>query len=94
MATAVAIDDNAERGKKNYLLLFPSGVELDNRVFSGDSSGKININLVPMKEDSNENEFQLDLKALGVYWVVAEKHSARRITTSAGKADLKGMFSP
>ena len=59
--------------KKIYLLLFPGEITLNNRVFSGDLSGKNHKSLAPMQEAAAPNKFGIDLQSLGIYWIVAEK---------------------
>ena len=94
MASAIAIKDNLKRMKQNHLLLFPEEITLNNRVFSGDLSGRIQQSLAPMQEAEASNKFVIDPQSLGIYWIVAEKDSGCRIKSHGVKTDVKAMFTP
>ena len=78
----------------HYALLFPEGTLLDNRAFSGDAQGTIEKHLAPLNHDATDNDVDMDLYGMVVYWRITEKFSGQRIKPKAKKFDMKAMFSP
>ena len=88
MATNTAMqDENSNHCRFTYTaLIFPKGVKLDNSVLSMEQV--LERKMVPMVCEEKESKIGQNIFGAILYWQIAEKNNARRITIQEEEEDV------
>ena len=88
MKLTIAIEEDDNRKWTHYLLVFPPGTVLDNRVFQGDNTKKVATQYVPLQEEDEYPIVDTRLIGASVYFTIAESESGEKVESSKKKPDL------
>ena len=97
-ATEVAIEESKEhwRASAYWIMVFPPGVQLENKIFSlDDNIVPVTKNPLKLKKDHPENLFNKEILAMTLFWRIALKGGKKiggKQSEKKKEAEAKSMF--
>jgi hypothetical protein len=89
--TSLAIEKDPDRAFSYYLLLWTTGVVLDNQILSNHPT-EVEKHLVPMNIDAATNEFGKTLYGMAVTWRIAEKYGGTQVEDNKTAINTSTLF--
>jgi hypothetical protein len=89
--TALALKKDPDRAFSYYLLLWPTGVVLDNQTLSNHPT-EVEKHLVPMNIYAAKNAFGKTLYGMAVTWRITEKYGGTQVEDNKASIDTATLF--
>jgi hypothetical protein len=90
-ATGIAIEKDESRHHSYWLLEFPKGVVLDNKIFSEDPYD-VKASWNRLTSSAKQNPTKLDLRGMVLMWQIAEIGGQRITKKGTDKPDAESLF--